>query len=298
MHTLRTDHRAAHGHEQGCGDAFTTDVGYHEGDVVVVDTEEVVEVASHILGRLHGGVDVELVADVGERGKLIREDILLDLAGDGQFFLQRLQLRMLFLRLMDVMDLTDGLLDGHIQVVHIDRLGDKVEGAAVHGLADVQHITVGTHHDDPQGWIMLLIHIRQQLQTVHHGHVDVAEDNLDVGVVVQDVQRLHAVTGIEELILAGPDLAPEVLSHQRFDGLLVIDAQNLDCSHVFYFLPFYLFHHGKHVFPIGAGVLHLIHLLQDQIDAESPDAALLPGLRDVGRLFLQQVEGHTTVAET
>ena len=224
LQALRTDDGAADGHEQRGGYALAADVGNDEGYAVVVDAEEVVEVAADILCGLHRGVDVDLVAILGEGREHLGQDVLLDVAGRGQVFLQRLQLCVLLLRLVDEAYLLDGLLDGKAQVVHVDGLRGKVEGAVVHGLTDVLHVAVGTHHDDAQGGIAHLVHLRQQGQTVHLGHVDVGEDDLDVGRVVQDGEGLQTVVGEVELVLAVAYLASEVLLHQQLQGSLVVDA--------------------------------------------------------------------------
>jgi hypothetical protein len=71
----------------------------------------------------------------------------------------------------------------------------------------------------------------QKLQTVHLGHVDVAEDNLDVRVVAQNCARFQTVAGKVELILSVTDFPPEMLSHQRFNGSFVINAQYLYSGH-------------------------------------------------------------------
>ena len=115
---------------------------------------------------------------------------------------------------MHIVYLRNCFLYGSGQVFHVDGLGSKVEGAVVHGLTDVPHITVGTHHDDAQCGVFHLVYLGQQRQTVHLGHINVTEDNLNVGVAVQDGKRFHTITGKEELILTCLDFAPEVLFHQ------------------------------------------------------------------------------------
>ena len=97
--------------------------------------------------------------------------------------------------------------------------------------ADVLHVTVGTHHDDAQSGVLHLVHLGQHRQTVHLWHIDVAEDDVDVGMVVQHCESLHTSTGKEELILATADLPSEILLHQEFNLFLVVDAQNLSYSH-------------------------------------------------------------------
>ena len=190
LHALGADNRPANGHEQRSGDALAADVGYHQGDTVVINAEEVIEVAADVLGGLHRGIDVHLVAVLGEWREHARQNVLLDVAGRGQVVLQRLQLHMLLLRLVYVVYLCDGLLDGQAQVVHVDGLRGEVEGPVVHCLADVLHVTVGTHHDDAQRRVAHLVHLGQQRQTIHLRHVDVREDNLNVGIIIQDGECL------------------------------------------------------------------------------------------------------------
>ena len=55
------DHDAGHHHEEGGRDSLSRDVRHHEAKVILIDQEEVVEVAAHLLGRIHGGMDVQVV---------------------------------------------------------------------------------------------------------------------------------------------------------------------------------------------------------------------------------------------
>ena len=192
--------------------------------MVIVDAEEVVEVATDILCSLHRGIEVEFVAILGKRREYARQDKLLDLVGSGQVFLQPLQFLVFLLRLMYKVYLLDGFLDGAVQVVHIDGLCGKIESTVVHRQTDVLQVTVGTHHNDAQGRVLHLVHFGQHLQTVHHGHVDVAEDNFDVRMLLQYFEALHAVMGKEELIFPTAYLPSEELLHQKLDLFLVIDT--------------------------------------------------------------------------
>ena len=131
---------------------------------------------------------------------------------------------MLLLRLAYVFYLGNRLLDGQAQVFHVDGLRGKVEGTLVHRFTDVAHIVVGTYHDDPLGWIFLLVNLGQQCQTVHLWHVDVREDNIYVRTLSQQFKRLPTVIGKQEFVFTTADLPSEVLSHQRLHLLLVINT--------------------------------------------------------------------------
>ena len=138
---------------------------------------------------------------------------------------------MRLLRLMHEVNLFDSLLNRPAQIFHINRFRGKVEGTIIHGLANVLHVTVGTHHDDAQCSVAHLVHLGQQRQAVHFRHIDVAKDNLNIWVVIQDSKGLQSVVGKEELILPTANLAAEVLFHQQLQRSLVINTQNLYCSH-------------------------------------------------------------------
>ena len=131
---------------------------------------------------------------------------------------------MLLLGLMYVADLLDGLLDGAAQVFHVYGFRGEVEGTFVHRQADVPHVAVCTYHDDAHGGIAHLIQLSQQRQTVHLGHVDVAEDDLNVRVVGQYGEGLQTIAGEEELIFTSPDLTSEVLFHQKLNRCFVVHA--------------------------------------------------------------------------
>ena len=224
MQTERAYHGTAYCHKQRSGDTLAAHIGYHQSNAVVVDAEEVVEVAADVLRRLHRGIDVQLVADLGEGRELLWQDELLDFLGRNQFFLQSCQLLVFLLRLTHEINLTDGFLDGAGEIVHINRLRGKVEGSVVHGLTDVLHVTVGTHHDDALGWVLHLIHLGQHGQTVHLRHVDVTEDDIDVRMVVQHREAFHTVMRKEELIFATAQLPSEILLHQEFNLFLVVNT--------------------------------------------------------------------------
>ena len=69
-----------HHHEERRGHTLARDVGNHETEVVLVNQEEVVEVAADLFRRVHGGVDVKL-RPVGEGRIDVRQHVRLDLPG-------------------------------------------------------------------------------------------------------------------------------------------------------------------------------------------------------------------------
>ena len=131
-----------------------------------------------------------------------------------------------------------GAVDRVLQVGEVDWLGDEVEGAAVHGRANVGHVAVGGDDDGPD----VRVHIGnllQEGQAVHLGHVDVGDHHVDVPDRPQDLERLHPVAGKEELVLAAPDASAHALQDQRLEVGLVVDHQYLAGS-LFFFHPFLL----------------------------------------------------------
>ena len=74
---------------------------------------------------------------------------------------------------------------------------------------------------------MLLAHPGEQGQPVHDRHVDVEQQEIDVGLGRQRRQRLLAVTGKAEDEFALADLATETLCQQQLEIGLVIDGEYL-----------------------------------------------------------------------
>ena len=131
---------------------------------------------------------------------------------------------MLLLHRFDVAYLFNGLLDGHVQVVEVDGLRGKVEGTVVHRLADITHVAVGRHHDALHGRILHLVDLREQRQTVHLGHIDVAQDDVKVFFLEQHRECFQAVVGKLKLILSFSDLSSKVLCQQQFEIHLIVDT--------------------------------------------------------------------------
>ena len=70
-------------HEQRRGHALARDVRHHQAQVIVIDQEEVIEIAADLLGRVHGGVDIEFVA-VREGREDAGQHVRLDARGQRQ----------------------------------------------------------------------------------------------------------------------------------------------------------------------------------------------------------------------
>ena len=64
------DHVLAHHHEQGCWNTLAGNIGNREAEVIVVEIEEIVEVAPDLPGRLHGCIQREITV----RGKVHGQD--------------------------------------------------------------------------------------------------------------------------------------------------------------------------------------------------------------------------------
>ena len=75
-----------HGHEQACRYALAADIANGNGEMVRIQHEEVVEVATHFAGGAHFGVEFKNTFDCGEvRG--FRKERLLDDGGTCQFIM-------------------------------------------------------------------------------------------------------------------------------------------------------------------------------------------------------------------
>ena len=79
--------------------------------MVLIDHEEIIEITTDRLGRVHRRVNIERCA-LREGREHLRQDGLLDLPSHIQVILDLLQLRMLDLRFLDKRDLFHRLLDG------------------------------------------------------------------------------------------------------------------------------------------------------------------------------------------
>ena len=121
--------------------------------------------------------------------------------------------------------LAQGLIERGIEVVKVDRLGDKVEGPPVHGGADVGHIAVGRDNDDPEEAIQPS-DVVEQRQAVHARHVDVRQHYIDGGFGLEIVESLDAVSGEGKDQFAAANTLPKLLADQKLQVRFIIDDQD------------------------------------------------------------------------
>ena len=80
-HALGRDNALSHHHEHSRRDTLAGYVGDHYGEMIVINKEEIVEVAAHLFGGDISSIDIELVS-VGERREDVGQHIRLYLAGE------------------------------------------------------------------------------------------------------------------------------------------------------------------------------------------------------------------------
>ena len=95
------------------------------------------------------------------------------------------QFGMLLLGTANKSNLLYRLVNGQLQVIQINGLGGKVECPVVHGVTNVVHVAISAHHDALERRVSHLVDLGQQGQTIHLGHIDVGEDDVNVGVLEQ-----------------------------------------------------------------------------------------------------------------
>ena len=83
-HRPVTDQDVCNHHEQGRGNPFPRYVPDHHGQVIIVNKEEIIEIAADLPGRCHGSEDIQ-VFPVRKSREYIRNRIGLDGPGQIQF---------------------------------------------------------------------------------------------------------------------------------------------------------------------------------------------------------------------
>src|SRR5262249_18436045 len=71
-----------------------------------------------------------------------------------------------------------------------------------------------------------LLQLLQEREAVHPRHVDVADDHVDIGVLVERGERFEAVVREEEIDCSLADLAAEFLQDERLEIGLVVDEED------------------------------------------------------------------------
>jgi hypothetical protein len=73
--------------------------------------------------------------------------------------------------------------------------------------------------------------VRKQREAIHHRHVDVEQEQLDLGIGFEHLECFLAMTGEGEAELATADFTPESLGEQRLEIRLVIYGEDFCRSH-------------------------------------------------------------------
>ena len=76
-------------HEESCGHALARDIRHDQSQMVVVDQEKVIEIASHLFGGIHDGIEIKLLPFRKCR-EMVGQHIDLNIRGDREFGIQAL----------------------------------------------------------------------------------------------------------------------------------------------------------------------------------------------------------------
>lgn len=126
--------------------------------------------------------------------------------------------------------------EGGFEIGEINGLGEEIEGAAIHRCADVAHVAIrgedhGLDHAAIEG-----VNAREQLEAIHHRHVDVGDHQFESGIGFDLAQSFGAVASEGELEPEIAIAALEALTDQDLDIGLIIHDENARarfCRHVF-----------------------------------------------------------------
>ena len=111
------------------------------------------------------------------------------------------------------------------EVEKIDRLGQEIEGAAVHGGADIGHVAIG-RDDDGRELFLVLLQLLEERQPVHPRHVDVGNHHVDVAVGLQHGQGFDTVAGEKKADRPVANLVPELLLDERLQVRFIVDDKD------------------------------------------------------------------------
>src|SRR4051812_37749708 len=83
-------------------------------------------------------------------------------------------------RLFKLCDLIQRLFQGDFKILEVDRLGQKIKRTAVHCCPDIVQVTIGGDDYDLDDAVQLS-NPGKQRQAVHNRHVEIGQNNLDLG---------------------------------------------------------------------------------------------------------------------
>ncbi len=130
-----------------------------------------------------------------------------------------------FLALLQLQNFTGRFFDGNFQIGKIYGLRNEIKGAPIHRRADVVHITIRRDNYSLKEFVPLG-KACQQGQTIHHRHVDVGEDDVDVVAIAQRVQGLFAIARKGDIKFTLTDSFAEFLADQGLEiGFIIYDQQ-------------------------------------------------------------------------
>ena len=127
------------------------------------------------------------------------------------------------------LDMPDGLGDRRLEIEKVDRLGQKIERAAVHRSANVGDVAIGGD-DDGGKLLFVLLQFLQQREPIHPRHIDVGHHQIDVVVFLQHSQSFDAVAREQKVDAALANLTSELLLDEFLQVRLVVDNQD-PCGH-------------------------------------------------------------------
>ena len=213
---------AAGHHEERGRHTLVGDVRDGEANTVVLQPDDVIKIAPDITGRLH--VAENMI--VGVPGKHLRENGLLRAVRHLKLVFNRDELISCCGRLSPLLQVLERPFNRDVKVIEVHRLGDEVEGSAVHCRADVLHVAVRGYHDAAEIVAGDIRYFLKERETVHLRHTYVRDNHVYVLMLLQHFKGLKAVLGEFEVVHARTDLAPHAQLYKRLQIRLIVDDEN------------------------------------------------------------------------
>ena len=128
--------------------------------------------------------------------------------------------------LTDLVYVLNGFFHRNFQVFEVDWLGDEIESSPIHGRPDIIHISI-CRDDDRFEQRVFFRQLLQKSQPVHFGHIDIAQHNINIGMLLQSFKCFIAVHSKYELVFLLSDLFAEFLLDQDFQICFIVDNKEL-----------------------------------------------------------------------